>query len=125
MKLKVFVVLVLAAVAAFATYYANTQMGDPYQLVDMIVKHIGPTGEIVDFSDDLGVDSDADIGYKKKAKGIYQIIYGKINIKLDEELLLDKRMNTALNRIGIKVYRNKETGEFYFKYKGEDMQLFI
>jgi hypothetical protein len=125
MKLKVVVVLVIAGLVCFATYYASTQLGDPYQLVDMIGKHIGPYGEIVDYSNDLGVESDADIGYKIKDNGVYQIIFGKINVKLDEKLLLDERMNVALGKIGIKVYRNKETGEFYFKYKGEDMQRFI
>jgi hypothetical protein len=124
-KLRVIVILIVAAVVAGGTYMLSTSLGDPYQLAEMIGKYIGPNGEIIDYSNDIGVMSDADIGYKIKSNGTYQIIYGKINIKLDEELLLDKRMNVALNKIGIKVYRSQETGEFYFKYKGEDMSRFI
>ena len=124
MRVKVIITLLVIFALAAGVVFLNSQSEDPYKTVELIESRINGHGDLVDYSNEIGVQSKDDIGYRKR-DGVLYLVYGKLEIKLEEAVLYEAEMQQKLRHIFITVHKNKETGEIYFKYKGEVVPEFV
>lgn len=123
MKFRI-VALTLVIVIGVGIYlYTQNLSSNPMHLISTIEPLLGPDKTpTMDYHDDLGIDGIQDLGIKVDQDGTYHLYYGNVDIPLVEKDFSNEDLIHALGRIGITVFRDKETGELVFKYLGEEIE---
>jgi hypothetical protein len=126
MKFKIIITVIALTAGALALWILFTHDGNPYAAVDMISSHVR-NGRITDFHNDVfnAEPTIDDVGWQQDSDGVYYIQFGKIEIKLTEEMLSDKTMLDKLKQIGIVIKRNKSNGTIRFEWNGEKMSQWV
>lgn len=118
---KTIVGVVILILLAGGYYYMNTIFVDQdYNALNMIRSRIDGRNRLIDYDNEIGVESIEDIGFKVKDNKIY-LTYGKVQFELGDKELLDKDFLTGLKQIGIEIKRNSK-GEYILYYWGEKVQ---
>jgi len=118
MKFKILIIAIVIIGVFVLGYKFMNKNETAMALVTYVTSHLDSGGDLVDYHEDIGVHSIDDIGYKQAKDGVI-LCFGKINIPINSETLSEDGMISKLNQMGIKVYKDKDTGSYFFEYKGE------
>lgn len=123
MKFKIIVLALIIVLGAGVYLYTQSLSSNPMHLISTIEPLLGPDKTpTMDYHNDLGIEGIKDLGVKIDQDGTYHLYYGKIDIVLVENDLKSEDLIHALGRIGITVFRDKESGELVFKYLNEEIE---
>lgn len=123
MKFKIIVLALIIVLGVGVYLYTQSLSSNPMHLISTIEPLLGPDKTpAMDYHNDLGIEGIKDLGVKIDQDGTYHLYYGKIDIVLVENDLKSEDLIHALGRIGITVFRDKESGELVFKYLNEEIE---
>lgn len=123
MKFKIIVLALIIVLGAGVYLYTQSLSSNPMHLISTIEPLLGPDKTpTMDYHNDLGIEGIKDLGVKIDQDGTYHLYYGRIDIVLVENDLKSEDLIHALGRIGITVFRDKESGELVFKYLNEEIE---
>lgn len=123
MKFKIIGLALIIVLGAGVYLYTQSLSSNPMHLISTIEPLLGPDKTpTMDYHNDLGIEGIKDLGVKIDQDGTYHLYYGKIDIVLVENDLKSEDLIHALGRIGITVFRDKESGELVFKYLNEEIE---
>lgn len=103
----------------------STRESDPMEVVALIQKNINPKdGSILDYAGDINYRGIESVGYELIGDEKVRIYFGDLQFTMDEDDLMDEQLKASLAHIGFSIERNKKTGKYIVKYKGEQVKLF-
>ena len=121
----IFVLVAIVAVSYFAYLKLGGDVGSSREKgFEFIERHINSNGELKDITNDIGVRSYEDIKLFIKDDFV-KIEYGKVALKWKLEDFTKKENLDRLKRIGIDVYRDKDSGRLRVFYKGEELERWV
>lgn len=104
--------------------YHNIDNHGAMKSIDFIASHFSGRGNIVDYQNDLGVESIDDLKWYNNKKNI-EIEFGKVRIKLSKKTIMTDEVLEALQRIHISVKHNDESDEYKVYYNGKEIDRYI
>lgn len=112
-------------ISLVAIYFAIQEFGTNtnWDVLNRVISKLDGRGELLDYDNEIGVHSIDDIAFTIKDKKL-KIYYGKVELELGKEELLDEDFIKALNRIGITIVKSDD-GVLKVKYKGEDVDRWV
>lgn len=122
-KILLAVVLFAAGVTWFV-WYSDVKDSGTMDSIDFIASHFTGRGQIMDYQNDLGVESIEDIKWYNE-KDTIEIEFGKIRLTFDKKKFDTQEVIDALERIHITVRKNEETQEYKLYFNGEKIDLYV
>lgn len=125
LKLRIMLTTLLLLLGVGGYWYMSTRESDPMEVVALIQKNINPKdGSIMDYAGDINFRGMESVGYELIGDDKVRIYFGDLQFTMDEDDLLDEKLQASLAHIGFNIERNKKTGKYIVKYKGEKVKLF-
>lgn len=119
--------IVIMCILFIVTYYFlhdYATYGKTHESVVRIAGHINNRGDIVDWSNEIGVYSVDDIKlFMDKYKVTIQ--YGKLVLNWKKRDFLKDETLADLDSIMIKVFQDEETGMIYLKWKDQNVERWV
>lgn len=115
----IFVVVILG-VLGLLLFQVHSEVDNDYET---IARHWTKGGKFIDYSQDLGVETDKDLNYYVNYdKQQVEIGYGYVQLVYTFDELKSDEMVTKLAYIGL-TYETKKTGDdFKFYWKGKELE---
>jgi hypothetical protein len=123
-KVGVSIGVVLAlAVAAVAYWFieANIQSDSNIKMIDFIAEHYNSKGELIDYFDEIGCSGIDDIHFTVKGDDV-RLFFGDITMEWSSKDFVTEETQKQLEKIYIKMYKDKETGKLRLFYKGTEIE---
>lgn len=123
-----FIIIPLIMAIGVTAYFIYSQVAlnsSTDHNIDFIISHMNSAGTLIDYQNEIDCKSIDDLKLFTNDKK-YKITYGKLDLEWKtEEDLLTKLNIDRLERIGIKIYRDKETQRLRFFWRGEEIERWV
>ncbi|MEQ7052197.1 hypothetical protein ABN764_16200 [Paenibacillaceae sp. P-4] len=102
-------------------WMSQQQKGLDPALLSIVKNYVGRDGLVHDVTNDIGVESVEDVGFKKKGD-VLEVFYGKMNFNIQMDETLQEAVQN-LRKLGI-VLSTDEAGNVKLTYNGEAVKQF-
>ncbi len=100
---------------------SQQQKGLDPALLSIVKNYVGRDGLVHDVTNDIGVESVEDVGFKKKGD-VLEVFYGKMNFNIQMDETLQEAVQN-LRKLGI-VLSTDDAGNVKLTYNGEAVKQF-
>lgn len=117
-------ILLLALSFVGYKFYGKITLDSTANTVTFIQKHRNNSGMIVDYNNEIGVESIDDIKLFVTDKKI-KIQFGYLTMTWKPKDFVSAENRELLKKIGITMYKDKETGRLKVYYNGEEIVRWV